>query len=1511
MNEENPDYNERELALVQEFYANLESDNFFRSFFTNPPEPVLPGIWVKKLIVDKKERTLARNQIEQNTVSFGTLNEKIFNNAIAYGNDTSVHLLTQQKASAAAERFQLVLDWMSINVRTGYNLNRSLDVELFKSTGSTDGGENSYDVVFDQQLGVLGPRNTIRIQMTYDKNAPILYTADSKPIERLPKSAIVFFEGKRFFELSLTGFVSEEIDSPGAGGISASLSKRTAGIYKFICGIKNAGKLYAIGDKVEFVKFKTEQQIRAAVVLHVAKVFCYASIWRIYFALLNSHGAFVEFVNNARWSNVAFDTAQNMDLLLLSKKDNMFFYTIEKDTESEEQGVLLETDKNGLKTDDVKKTLRFKFSEWLDDANRTMNVVTQAKRIQAHLFVPTETYQKFIDEKNKLIESTKDDLKKDVGYYEDLIQSNVGLRKDVYEYLDIDSVLFQRFNNDFSERLDWEKLNSDLWSVEVVKQRIFAAADYVRSNAQSQMAEILQFATVGETLPLFQRLVKLLVAQQFLKAAGYMTQIMQKYKTNVDVETITAPLRSSERKLAVFAARAMLSALPIERRTAGGKTEIFTSELEKIVSSNGGNGQVPVPELDVFNLMVGPINAMGGVNEEQIIFGFQEFYSQERFYFSEIVQIPWTASSLDEKLLRFDILSSTDRANALFKLSSDLLLFGKEVANAVDLGAEQNADVAQIVENFLALPRLIYNLIKKAVDDLSTDRSESDRNFSLQIVVALETALKNIGFYFDNVLSLESRTKVVESSARYNQLIATEKNVAEVLRMFKQEHTLAQRAPRLDENINNVVENILQGGADVMKFDAKFLRKTLFCGGRIDPTGQGALSQLLATFIENTRKPGSSIKNAEQDWKNRSKTYLDTQFHEDDVVVLFGQIQWLIDKYTAEQRSVNSPFQRLANEQDGKRKEQDLQEEFSERLKNIEEALEDAVFREKFGDLFKKNEAPYLVLSGVTILQSEISSLPLRAALIEAARGVQTIYEKTILMAQKTKDFFENSRRANVDASEKAATASTIYDSIVVAFRTIEEKKAALDRLSVPIPIYEQARKLLDSVSAAMKTLKSSMKPEDAQRLDLLTKQRELERLTEVRKQIESFKGQMGDALKELQMVVSKAEKADIEAAKYDSKLADFAKNIQSLLIRIDKYNASVDSAQKTLQSAGSADELRAKIEALERDFPTYDRVRQQLLADVPRLISDFGSLRKDIDKTVIDVEKVKKQEKELTSLYNKTSSDFASVSKDFRTFENNVNEAVKVVDAELADAKNIENVVKSRGSAIEERAKEIKRLQSESAKTVADAESIRAKVIRDDADIERINIELAKKVVEVRGTSKEFDSLLEKINYSFNQVTDIVDGKAQLGLASAITRAIVRLQETQPKPIDLAAVNSLVVAAEKRIINSLDAKIDDYLAKNLADAIAELPNKPGAPDQSQVKSEKTSGERKRKPDDPQQIVTQPKTNDDDDDEEESSSRKSQRTNTKISKQHQKRENFDEPTDDFASCLALLGITDK
>jgi len=1449
MNEEKPDYNDRELELVQEFYTNSEGENYFRSFFTNPPQPVLPGIWVKKFIIDKASRVLSKTAIEKNSVSFGTLHENIFNNAIAYGNETSAHLLTLKKeGDDSVESYQLVLDWMSINVRNGYDLHQSLDVSLYKSASSVDGvssPENTYDVVFDKQLGVLGPRSAIRMQMTYDRKSPLLYTAEGKAIERLPKSAVIFFEGKRLFELSLTGYVSEEVDAnqPPLGNISSSLSKRTAGIYRFVCGLKNGGKLYSIGEKLEFVKFTSEQQIRAAVVLHVAKVFCYASIWRIYFAFLNSFGTFVEFVGGARWENRPSETAVNIDLLLDSKMDNRFFFMIEKDTTTEVNGVLIDTDKNEIKLPKVKETLAYKFSEWKDDKNRLYNSVTQAKRIQSHLFVQTETYQKEIDEKNKLLESTKDDLKQDVEYYDDLVKSNVGLSKNIEDYLQINPAPLQLFYNDFEERFDWTKVNSDLWSVEIVKQKIFAAADYIRSKAQSQMNDKLRFVTIGETLPLFQLLIQLLFAQQFLKAAAYMTEVMLKYAGNVDPQTISAPLRSSERKLAVFAARTLLDALPIERRTAGGKTEIFTTELEKIVASGGGNGQVPVPELDILNLMVNRINEMRGVTEEQIVAGFQEFYIQERFYFADIVHIPWTASSLDSNLLRFDILSSTDRANALFKLTSDLLLLGKEVANPVNKDAEPNPDVAKIIDTFLALPPLILKLIKNAVNDLNTDRSENDRNFSLQIVVALETALKNIGFYFDNVLSLETRTKAIESSARYNQMIATEKNVIDVLRMFKQEHTVPQRVPRLDTNVDQLVADILAGGGDAMQVGAP-MRKTAFLqtGVLLDPLPDGLLNQLVQTFIDNTSKSNVLIRNVKEDWENRSNNYLrDVGMRDDDVIQLLAQVTWIISRYTGEKNALNSPLDEYEKNDATKQRAAGIKAEFGDRLKKIEDLVQNVYLKEKLLAIFTRNDVTKITVDALNQLKSDTANL-LRYELVDAVDRIIKTYNNTVLIAQKMKDFLEYSKRGDIDQGDKAVTLSTKFDVISNAFRGIEDNKTVLDKLNVAVPIYEQARKLFDSASSIMKNLKASIKPEDAQRVELLTKQRELERLADMKKQIESFKGQLADSLKELQSTVAKAEKADSDA----SKLTAFLKDLQSLNSKIDEYNARIVAAQETLKNI-DPEKMREKIASLKNDFPVYDEERNKLISEVPNLLKDISSLKRDVDKTATDVEKVRKEASQLSTSYEEARQDYDNVRETFEDFKQKVNKVNDAIDEQFVELDNAEKAIKSRTDTIQLRAANLKRLQKISEETAADSEQIKSKIIQKDKDISNIEVELARKVVEVRGTSKEYDTLVGRINFSYNEITGVTQRNGDSDLGRAISSAIIDVVSKIPQSsggaggVDLATVSQLVTESTANYQKNLIKSIDDYMRRaypSLKKRDIETTVNPDAPPTSKPKTD-------------------------------------------------------------------------
>jgi len=870
----------------------------------------------------------------------------------------------------------------------------------------------------------------------------------------------------------------------------------------------------------------------------------------------------------------------------------------------------------------------------------------------------------------------------------------------------------------------------------------------------------------------------------------------------------------------VFAARTLLDALPLERRTAGGKTEIFTSELEKIVASGGGNGQVPVPELDILNLMVNRINEMRGVTEEQIVAGFQEFYIQERFYFADIVHIPWTASSLDSNLLRFDILSSTDRANALFKLTSDLLFLGKEVANPVNKDAEPNLDVVKIIDTFLALPRLILELIRKAVNDLSTDRSENDRNFSLQIVVALETALKNIGFYFDNVLSLETRTKAVESSARYNKMIETEKNVIEVLRMFKQERQQPQRVPRVDENVNNVVDDVLDGVNDQMQFGLPIRKNNFLTTGLLERGEIGPLSDLLKLFINNTSQPNVKLDAVKTDWKQRSESLEKSGAMIDgDTLSIISEVSWIISKYTDSNRVLRSKLSDMENDDDeSKKKARELREEFSVRLATIDELVQNVYFREKLAEVFSRDESVVVKYERVKRLRNDFVSLPLRDELINAIGRVQTNYEKTIFIARQTKEFFKISNDNKIDQSEKATNMATLFDTISNAFRVITENKTVLDKLNVAVPVYEQARTLYDSASSVMKTVKSSLKPEDAQRVELLTKQRELERLADMKKQIDSFKGQLADSLKELQLTVAKAEKADSDA----SKLTAFLKDLQSLNSKIDEYNARIVAAQETLKNI-DPEKMRAQIKKLKEDFPSYDEERNRVIAAVPNLLKDIISLKKDVDKTATDVEKVRKEAGQLSTSYEEARQDYDNVRETFDDFTQKVKTVNDAIDEQFVKLDNEEKAIKSRTDTIQLRAANLKRLQKISEETAADSEQIKAKIIQKDNDVSKIEVELARKVVEVRGTSKEYDSLLGRINFSYEQISDMISKKGTDQLSFAINDLILLVLKQQniqsggdSKQITLAKISELIQQAEKRILNSQISKIDEYLSQVL-----------------------------------------------------------------------------------------------
>ena len=1397
MNVEKPDYNERELELVQEFYSNSESDNYFRSFFK--PDVVLPGLFVNKFIITQPTKEVAVSSIEKNSFSLGTVPKEIFNNAVAYGNETSVHLLNLAKQSDAyVESFQLVVDWLAVNVNSGYTINKTLNATLYKAPADSGAPENSLDVVFDDALGIVGGRGSVRMQMNYNKSQPLLYTSDNKPIERLPSSVVVYFEGKRFIEYSITGYVAEEasVATTSQRNIGALLCGATSKASRFLCGLKPSGNLFAIGQKSEFVKFTSQQQIRAAVVLYTAKLFCYASIWRVYFAFLNSLGTYNEFVRSGEWKNRPRETATNIEILL-GYKDNPFFSAVLDDSQKV-SGKTVYIDNNKLTDETLRTAFRNKFAAWTNDPVRISNCITQANRIQAHFFKPTETYEAYAKENLERFELDKTDLEHEFDEIINTFQNGVGTNPNTAKYLGLDT---QDPNNGvnllygaFQDRFVWTKLNSPVWSVEEVMRRIVSAAEFVQSRALRLMDAELVFQVNDDEFPLYQLLLKLLTGQQLLKAAAYMTNVQLRYTPNRDVAVINAPLRAGERKLAVFAARTLLDALPLERRTAGGKTELFTKELEKLLAENGGNGQVPVPVVEILDLMINRINAMAGVTEDQLIAGFQEFYVQERFYFDDIVHIPWTASTLDDSLLRFAILSSTDRANALFRLNADLILLRNEINKPVDKSKEPNANVSLIVNDFAKIPPLIYGLINNAATQLQVAESGEDRNSSLKIVVLLETALKNIGYYFDNVRLLETRTRVVEVTARYNQFIETEKNVADVLRMFKQEISIPQRVPRLDTNIDDLLDNILSGDLDAIQIDAKIVKPKFLATGLIEPQNEGPVSDLLKKFSSRINSDKITLDEVAKAWREELAAYEAGSIRVDQANPVLQEITWMVQKYaTKEQYDKNSPLSSLSQDPQTRAAAQELEREFRDRLNGIKLSLEDIYFRKNVESLFEKNYDSASMVTKLEEFQQKTVNF-LRNSLVLLGVALVDTYKKSIKIANKTREF-RDLYQSNVGASEKIAELTIVADAVAQLNFVLDQYRKEFDVVRLAVPILDQSKKLYNYVVSALDALRKTLKPEDAQRLDLLTKQSELERLANVKKQIELVRGQLSDTLKELQSTVARAERADSEAAKYDAKLAEFTRNVQALYARIENYGKVVAAAEATLDKIGSTEALKNKIDELEAAFPKFDEGRQTLLTGVPTLLKNVTALKRDIDKLESEMDAVRRQGSQATESFAKTKAYYE--------------EGSKIITANLAEMQTFSD--------------QLKLYQKTSSDILTDATAIRSKVVRDDVETKRIDAELAKLVVQVRGTSRQFDDLLYRVNFAYDNVADITSGNNQRELVKKISDAILN-KEAEIKQyiaslpqlsggagggsgIDLATINALINESEQKIRRYIDSK--------------------------------------------------------------------------------------------------------
>jgi len=1419
--EESQDYNEREVELVKQFYSMRDSDNYFRDFFF--PQNISPGIWVKKFITDP-ERGLSRvSPIEDNTFTATGIDKEILLGAIYYGNHTAVNLVSKTDTTAL-ETFEVVIDWLSPDISAGYTVHKNINANVY---ASQDAKYGTFDIVFESALGVVGGRSAIRIESAYDSNAPQLYNAAGKPLERLPSSMNLLLGGKKMAEFSIVGYVEESEDlvpknilpqkSKQSLAVGSKEFSSIAIVSKFMCGMKKGGTLFGIGSKEEFVKFTSEQQIRAAVVLHVAKLFCYASTWRVYFGFLNSLGTAIAFgVPGMIWNNKLFETAKNINTFL-----GFTFF----DVEEEQKSALLPlvddfTDNNKMRTKDIKDHMKNQFAGWNTDPLRVANSGVQAKRIQGHFFYPTATYDAYIETLKADIVEDKKDLSSDVATFIRLIKENVILENDIAKQFDVDTkaddFVLKTFLDDFEKNFAWNLMNKDAWSVERVKQEIFKTADKIRMRAQKILS--LRFVVFPNSSPLYQFIVKLLLFQQLLKGIAYLTEIMLHFGVGREAQTINAPLRASERDLALFVARTLLESIPIERRTSGGKTEEFAAELKKIVDSNGGNGQVPVPDADVLDNMlnVGDNMQIGDVRvitQDEALFGFSEFYRQERFYFSDIVHIPWTTTVLDDVLFRFDILSSDDKQYALLTLQADTKALKEVLTNPMNTdSADQSIDiVAQLISSFEKIPLKIYNLLSEAYRRLSLPEDVNNPNQSLKVVVSLQSAQTNISHYFSSVEVLETRSKIVENVKRYNLMILIEKGVAEVLRLYKIETEIPARVQKLDTNVNPLLDEILGVEPVVVPMATDSRLDTLQIGALLSDDLKKTVKKFLVNFA--SRLAGSrTVLEAKNMWKEQIRDFEEQQkivASKATYNLVFRQVDWLFQVYMNEDFDEFSPVAKVGGSGSMNDDEDDNNLEtfnsFEKELDSVGVALERVYIAEIVRD---KLTQITLTTRGKELI-SEIKRDYRKTfqgnepnLLLDA---IDKMFDAAEAMAKQTKKFFNIYNDKNISLSEKSLTLTREFVPIQQQFQKIELlRKEYFAAYGLDFLLINKLSGLMSSAESVLKSLRASLKPDELQKLDSVAKQLEFERLSEVNKQLTVIKGQLKDSLDELQLSVKQAEKVDSESRKYEEKLGNFSKQADMLSKRIKGFRETADAAAEALDALGDVDDIAQQIEYAKDQVPVLDDQRRRIIELMPTIGRDLVRIRRDVENTTAEARAAEESLKTLLPKIEQIEQRQSAANKNYNEANAKIKDLVgkvdstkKATESSLVSVQQVETTIDTTLATLKIRNTELDRKETESQKIVDNARNVQAKVNRNDVEVKSIDQQLARLIIASQRDTNDYDTLSQKIDFVFRNVNDIVTETGKSNFAFEIEKGVKKVVDENNKTFSAGLIKEI----DKRII--------------------------------------------------------------------------------------------------------------
>jgi len=803
------EYTPAERTRVARFYAIGEGIDFFSDFFNNTGQ--LTGVWVKRFITDAAALPQAKSVLtkrstnakpdERNTITSLAGAKLLLDLSMLSpaGEPTTIALV--DSPTAQNENYVVGARWLAPNESIGYDQFSSLTASLTTDT------PNAYLLRFDPTL--LAERHALRLVEHYAASEAPRRTADGEKLEPLPVHIDFEMDGRPLVRYALSGYLVEEVAQPTFGAQSR--------LAPLMCGVHMGGAMFNIGERLGFVEFTSRQQIRAAVVLHVARLFCFASVWRVYFAFVNSlvcslaYGEPVGGTTEAQLRAVRLRTcATTMGGFIVGVGTEGFFEIAPWKSERPDPYQLLDPA--------TQRRVRNVFAGWDSPEERTRNCATAAERIEKHSFVETATYAAQKREERDDSAQKNDELRQLIALYANQLGA-LEIPPTAKRALQINPVApaidpLQAYKLDVATRLKAEALLVAEKTPDYNARRIFGEADRLRRKAQDAMTRQLRDVADDGSPQLRQKFVRLLFAQRFLAAAGVLTNLMLRLGPDTERATIVAPLRASERTLAKFAASTLLALLPAERRTSGKQTEEYAAALEAIVGADGGNGQVPVPDSQVLHQMMAAIEISDEYGEDEYVVAVASFYAAERTYFADIADVPWTSKSVDELTFRNVILDRADSNLASLYLAASIdqlqrlgaQFFGRDAEPARRLVSEiDDATLRQLSD----VVNQVVTSVAQSVAEAQRTIEAGDRNGSLFVVALLRGALAQTRNYFEATRTALEQYAITDVPGRTNIMIRVEENIVRVLQLYRVDIAMPQRQPVVEAETDDLLRTIL------------------------------------------------------------------------------------------------------------------------------------------------------------------------------------------------------------------------------------------------------------------------------------------------------------------------------------------------------------------------------------------------------------------------------------------------------------------------------------------------------------------------------------------------------------------------------------------------------------------------------------------------------------------------------------------------------------------------------